>query len=730
MATLILGTVGRAAGGPVGGLVGSFLGSALDRAVLAGPRRDVGRLANLAVQSSAYGEPIPRIYGAMRAAGNVVWTAGITETATAAGGGKGGGTGTTGYSYAASFAVLLSARPVAGFGRVWADGKLIRDASGAWLSPITMRLHAGGDGQAPDPLIAAAEGSGGTPAYRGLACAVFEDLPLADYGNRIPNLTFELFADAEGTDAGAIVADLGADSVALAGTFPGFVGFAAAQAGSIRGQLGQLAELYDLRFADDGQVLRVSAGPFGPTALLADDELGSHAGAAPPHEARGAERAASGQLDDAVAIAFHDPARDYQPGLQRAVRRSDAVRVAQVEVAAALAAETAKGLAAGMLARHSAARTSAILQLPPRRVAIRVGTTVEIAGENALLSVRQWTFCNFMVELAAERLSARGAVAVIAEAGRVHAAGDVAAGPTTLAVLDLPALFGEAPERPRLWIAAAGASPGWRRSGIEVSVDGGETYAAAGDIAGASVMGTTVSALAAGSDNRWDRLGRVEVELLGDAMWLEPRTEAAVLGGANMAVIGDEIVQFADVAALGGRRFALSTLLRGRRASVVATHRPGSRFVLLDPARMLAIDLGSEMVGRPLRVRPSGFGVAATPVALVVAGNALRAPPPVFLRGAVDGGDLVFGWTRRSRAGAGWNDVVDAPLGEDTEAYLVELVVAGAPIRSATVALPEWRYTAGARAADGVSVGIAVTLRVAQLGTVAGRAARAGFVLS
>src|SRR3546814_5420382 len=57
------------------------------------------------------------------------------------------------------------------------------------------RLHSGGEDQAVDPLIAAAEGVGATPAHRGIAYAVFEDLSLADYGNRIPSLTFEVEAD-------------------------------------------------------------------------------------------------------------------------------------------------------------------------------------------------------------------------------------------------------------------------------------------------------------------------------------------------------------------------------------------------------------------------------------------------------------------------------------------------------------------------------------------------------
>ena len=71
------------------------------------------------------------------------------------------------------------------------------------LGPLQLAL---GDGQlgavvgvagdAPDGArLGAVEGIEATPAYRGLALAVFEDLDLAEFGNRIPFLTFEVIAD-------------------------------------------------------------------------------------------------------------------------------------------------------------------------------------------------------------------------------------------------------------------------------------------------------------------------------------------------------------------------------------------------------------------------------------------------------------------------------------------------------------------------------------------------------
>jgi hypothetical protein len=58
------------------------------------------------------------------------------------------------------------------------------------MAGVTMRVHTGREDQAPDSLIEAIEGD--SPAYRGLAFVVFEDLPLERFGNGMPQLSFEV----------------------------------------------------------------------------------------------------------------------------------------------------------------------------------------------------------------------------------------------------------------------------------------------------------------------------------------------------------------------------------------------------------------------------------------------------------------------------------------------------------------------------------------------------------
>ena len=200
MAALLLSVAGAAAGGalfgPIGAIglriAGALAGNLIDRALLTSPRQLEGpRLADLDVMASTEGAPIPRLYGRARIAGEVIWATRLEEQVSTRsdGGGKGGGGSTvttTTYSYFANFAVGLCEGPIGHVARIWADGQPLD------LTGITYRIYNGSETQTPDPLIVAKEGEGQAPAYRGLAYVVFERLALEKFGNRIPQLAFEV----------------------------------------------------------------------------------------------------------------------------------------------------------------------------------------------------------------------------------------------------------------------------------------------------------------------------------------------------------------------------------------------------------------------------------------------------------------------------------------------------------------------------------------------------------
>lgn len=729
MATLLLGTVGRFIGGPIGGLVGTALGGIVDRGLFGGggKARDVGRIGNLTVQSAAYGEPISFIVGRMRAAGNLIWTAGIKETASRSGGGKRSGPATTSYAYSSSFAVGLAAREISGIGRIWADGKLIRDAAGAFVSPVTMRIHHGSETQTVDPLIAAAEGIGEAPAYRGIAYVVFEDLPLADYGNRIPNLTFEIVADADlAVDAGDAIRALstigGRCMLAVEGDFPAINGYVAGRSGSLAEALDPLLELVGGAISPSPGLVVQGAGSEAVAIADGDCQARRSGDARNPerHKRSGGET-----LTAAVELAFYDTSRDFQPGLQR-VRRAASGRTEHRAVACAMSPSQAKTLAAGILARGHAARLRATVRLPWRYLFLQPGALVVLADAAAIWCVREVRFEGFVIQIDVERVEATLPAGTVGDGGRALAFDDTPAGTTILQLLDIPGLPGDLPTSPRIWIAAAGASPGWRRAAVELSGDNGASYARLGVAEGGVPQGLTLTAPGSARPDAWDRFSEIVVELASDAMWLEGRTPASVLSGGNMALVGEEILQFAAAEALSPRRFRLSGLLRGRRGTEahIAGHVPGERFIMLDQQAMLAFDPPQEALGRAYQVRAIGIGDAgADPVAATVQGRALRPLSPAHLRLRLIDGALLADWTRRSRAGFGWSDFVDAPLAEESEVYQVTVTLDGRLARVVTTGVPWFSYSAADRAID--LGGTALRLDVAQVSGAIGPGDRA-----
>ncbi len=188
MAQMILSSVGAAIGGPLGAVAGATLGAMADQALVSAlsPARQIGpRIPELRLTGAAEGAAIPCVFGRARVGGQVIWAARFREKRVEGRVGGSKGQKTTAYAYSLSFAVAVAEGPIDGVGRIWADGKVM-DMTG-----VTMRLHRGTEDQLPDPLIVAVQGD--APAYRGVAYVVFEDLPLEPYGNRPPQLSFEVF---------------------------------------------------------------------------------------------------------------------------------------------------------------------------------------------------------------------------------------------------------------------------------------------------------------------------------------------------------------------------------------------------------------------------------------------------------------------------------------------------------------------------------------------------------
>ena len=673
MATLILSTVGTALGGPIGGLIGTIVGQTIDQQLMGGGPRRGPRLGDLSLQTSSYGSMIPRMYGTMRVAGTVVWATDLKETSELQGDGK-SSPETVVYSYSASFAVALSCRQAASVRRIWADGKLLRGAAGDFKAKCTFRFLPGSEGQAVDPLIATIEGAGTTPAYRGLALAVFEDLLLGDFGNRIPSLTFELVADSAGIGLGALLRDASGGVVVSDDARP--VAGYALYGQDMESAVAPLVEAFALELSDDGEVFR--AAPSAAARVVAVEAMGAatEAGGGLSID-RSLVPAAS--VPTALTLTYYDPVRDYQTGQARSSFPSVSRVRRSIALPCVLTADWAKGLADSLLARAWAMRDRLVVRLSPSLMDLAPGDVVKPAGVGGSWIVEQVSI-EGMVVIAHLRPAVGSLAGRVADPGRPVSQLDVVALPTAMALFDLSDVGEDTPGPPSLQLAAASASGGYRAVALKVAINGVETTGQSAS--GEAVLGSTAGALAAGQSAVIDLEASVEVVLANPDHWLQSCDDVALAAGANLAAIGDEIVQFGSVEPVAAGRFRLSRLLRGRRGSEwgMTTHAAGEAFVLIDARTLRALPAGASGIGSAVTVTAYGRGNdgAEPVVSRTVLGEAARPLSPAQLAAEMaEDGSLAVHWVRRSRRGWAWIDAVDVPADPDLAGYRVTLARTG-----------------------------------------------------
>ncbi|MET0240642.1 MAG: phage tail protein [Sphingobium sp.] len=717
MATLVLTAVGSLLG-PVGAAVGALAGQAIDAEIFKPAGRQGPRIADLRLQTSHFGTQMPRIHGRMRVAGTVIWATDLVES-TQTSGGK-GRPSVTSYDHSASFAVALSSRPVGTVGRIWADGNLLRGAAGDFKAGIAaFRFHDGSGDQPVDPLIAADRGLDVAPAHRGLAYAVFEGLQLADFGNRIPSLTFEVIAEEDAVAVSAIAASLaGGVAVGFAGGGEDDELGGYAVGGATAGEaLQPLLDAHSLLLRAEHDGLLLTDGIVQDVRLGAADDLCIANG-----ETLAAREVVREPVDAAprrLSVRHYDRDRDYQAGAQSAERQGAGWGEEQVDLPATLPASDALRRAGDLLRRRMMGRRRATVVRGWDALTLGPGDVVALEGNGGWrVEAVEWEGMAVRLSLSGVPLRPTSAPGAADGGSGVHQH-DAPVGPTHVLLVETPQLSDGVVDGPQIFVMASGESRGWRGAVVLLrGSDGG--YTPAGGVRRAAAMGRTLSALSPGSAALFDDAATVEVLLHDVDAGLSPAGDAALLGGANICLIGEELVQFGTVSQTGPRSFRLGRMLRGRRGTErwMQGHGAGENFVLLAAEAMLVPTDMHAAPGRTVAIAAQGIGDAMHANAdRVVDGRAMLPLAPTHLRcvGDAEAG-LAVTWVRRSRLGWAWGDGAETPLGEEAEGYRVEIWAGEALLRSADVASAAWSYPAVDRLIDGTA-GEILTLSVRQRGT-------------
>ena len=749
----------------------SFILSALNRQETEGPR-----LQDLKVTQSAYGANIPIVYGNVRLAGNVIDASDFIETkhvkrkkklfVTVA--------KNTTYTYAVHLAIMLCEGPLPDtvtVGRIWANGEIFLDNTdgNAFKNPPTpfaggllfprdgnthffadnARFYRGTHDQPPDSTLEAINGVGNTPAYNGIAYIVLEDFQLQEYGNGIPNLEIELI-DSATNNVETIVEDIASRGGVSVYANPlrsdTCQGYIITQAGNVWGAIEPLAGAYSFDLVVFGGVIRAVKRAAKIQAHIPDSDLAGRGIRDSSGDTKTLTRADVLRLPSEITLSYFDPSRDYQINTQRAFRdQGDSNNKISVEMPMVLTANEARKIADRML-WEAWAVTRQVKFTTSRRWerALEASqiVTLDVGNERRPFRIeRMVRGKNGVVEFEAVfedptlyESDVQGSIGNPTNAftNTIRLPGIANLHPFDAAIVS------DEDDDAGLYYGVSAENSGWLGAVVERSEDGGSTYDELTDVFVAATVGNVLGTLGSARTDLFDETNEIAVTIIGTENELETVTELEIFNGENLAWVGSsdgsfgEWIQFRTVTAVGSPQvFRLTGLVRGLYGTEYAVdqHSAGEVFILFEATIDRSEDNVSEWnISNKYRAVSSFTEASLAPVVDITnTGEGKRPLSPVQLRSERNSAndDILITWVRRTRLQVPTLGSGEAPLGEETEEYEVDIfdgTGGGASvIRTETVTSSQFNYTEAMQAADGHSLGAVVKVRVYQISAVRGR---------
>jgi len=217
----------------------------------------------------------------------------------------------------------------------------------------------------------------------------------------------------------------------------------------------------------------------------------------------------------------------------------------------------------------------------------------------------------------------------------------------------------------------------------------------------------------------FDKVHSVDIKMFTGTPPGSAANDLVVLNGANVALLGSEIIQWVTSTDLGNNIYRLSRLLRGRLGTELnmSAHVAGETFVVLDSDSVRRVVQNTEDTNaqRFLKIIGAGlpvYSAAVTP--FVNTGVSQRPWKPAIIRSTRDGpGEITITFHRRSRIRFEWIDFVDVPLGQDQESYEMDISDnTGAVVRTLESTSEQFIYTVADQTTDfgGIQSRVAVTI--------------------
>ena len=226
-------------------------------------------------------------------------------------------------------------------------------------------------------------------------------------------------------------------------------------------------------------------------------------------------------------------------------------------------------------------------------------------------------------------------------------------GNTTLEFIDTHILR-DTDDRLGYYVGMNGSSAAWRGALIELSLDGGATYPYSLNSSIGCVIGTLTEVLPTHRVEYPDERNTLTVQLLRSTSVLSNSNLQEMMNRVNLAIVGDELINFADATEVEDGIWELSYLLRGRKGSTAVQHEIGERFVLLERSKLGFIDAELYELNRDLTFRATTYGATnSTTKTVTFLGRSQTERTAAYLKAVRDGGDIDISWQGVGRLGGG-----------------------------------------------------------------------------
>ncbi|UOF82734.1 putative phage tail protein [Caudoviricetes sp.] len=606
-------------------------------------------------------------------------------------------------------------------------------------------FYYGSESQLADPTIQAAEGAPNVPAFRGVTYVVIQNLQLAEFGNAVPQFTFDV-EESNGVRTlssalSLILARSGRPSTdwdvsAVTGNLRGYV---------IRGPQTVTQQLSPLLLAFDvvTQERRGKLYFFNRSSIARSAISGSKVTA----RALGAEakrRIQVGEIDPTeliteINVRYIDTTNDYGDGNQgyrRFKAQAWSSNTKSVDLPITLSPSEAQDIARRILWTVWANRFRGVLTLAPSQISVCENDVITIAAVDG----RDWELLvtkvdrgalDYLLELESltEELQTLTFTGSPAEDASFNANTVYTVPEMVLAVADFGPLSSNEETVPGVYWGAAFYDPTKPFLGASLyQSEDGTTFSLVEDVPSEAVIGYATTALSGTNVNPayWDYKTTITISLYNGS--LESKSDIQVLNGANRAMIGQEIVGFKTASLQSDGTYILSGFLRGLVAteSAMTTHVAGEQFMLLSSSALRFRGMSYAEVDqvRYFKVVALGGIVSQFTSRQIQMGcNTVSHFPPCSAKGWKDTTNSVWKirWTRRTRAIFKLFSPTIAPLLDDVEQYDVEVYTS-----SAFTTLASTTRVVGAAALDyptGSPSGnfASLYLKIYQVHTVTGR---------